>query len=99
MQAGAKNIEQPELFLPYHNWKIFWELRNYQEIIWRKVAIAIKCSAYISDFLSGCYSILLTGMKSLSLKSGFDRKIYLHNITEESGTFVKNSDFQNLLKV
>ena len=98
MQAGIKNIEQPELLLPDHCWKGLWGRKNLQEFVRRKDAISIKLNTCISDFLLGCYSIPLAEMNFLSLKSGFDRKIYLHNITEESGTKAKNSDFQDLLK-
>ena len=98
MQAGTKNIEQPELLLPDYCWEGLLERKNNQEFVRGKDAISIEHNTYISDFLSAWYYIPMAGMTSLSSKSGFDRKIYLHNITEESGTKAKNSDFQDLLK-
>ena len=81
MQAGIKNIEQPELIFPEHCWNELMERKNNQEIVSQKVAFSINRKACNSNILSECHFVPWAVIASLSLKSGFDRKIYLHNIT------------------
>lgn len=89
IQVDSKNIEQIEFSSHNKDLKALIKGEKNQEFVSWKNTFSIEKSVIMEDYVSHCYSMTFAGIVSLSLKLGFDRKIYLHIITEESGVFAE----------